>query len=192
MVRRTFLARRNGESPATAAVLTPSAPTQPGWTANKSVTSSQTASALLAAGETASSTGIDTIPHGWTKIAISASEGDLQSLSFVLDMALSILFARAAVVNLLTHVAADGGPRCHPLLLTTFSCPPLRFEPPTKKRPGASSGVREGLMGRASAHGSRGGETGVVMDVAQGILDMLLVQEDQHRIVDLTKALATW
>lgn len=136
--------------------------------------------------------GIENSSHGLTKIATSASEGDLPSLSLVLDTALSILFARAAVVNLIMHIAEDNGPQCHPVLPATFSCPSLRFGPPTTKWPGVSIGVEEGMFRTPSAHGPRGGENGVLMDVAQGILDTLLVPEDQHRIVDITKTLATW
>lgn len=191
MVRRRFPAHSNGESPATAAALTPGAATQAGWTGNELATSTSTVPALLPAEETTPFEGVENGWHGLTRIAMSASEADLPALSLVLDTALSILFARAAVVNLLTHIAADGRPQ-HPVLPATFSCPSLTFEPPTTKGPGVSVGVGEGMFPAPSAHGRHGGETVIVMDIAHGILDTLLVSEDQHHLVDLTKALATW
>lgn len=190
VVRRTFPAHNNGESPATAASLTPGAATQAGWTANELATSTSTASALLPAENTTPFEGVGNGSHGLTRIALSASEGDLPALSLVLDTALSILFARAAVVHVLAHIAAESRPQ-HPVLPVTFSCPSLRFEPPTTKGPAVSTGV-EGVFPIPSTHGPRGGETTIVRDVAHGILDTLLVPEDQHRIVDLTKALASW
>ena len=84
-----------------------------GWAAEASAASSPAVSALLAAGEAAAVEGLQHqySSHGLTQTAASANEKDLPSLSLVLDSALSILFARAAVVNLLMHVATPSATR---------------------------------------------------------------------------------
>lgn len=99
---------------------------------------------------------------------MSATEGDLPSLSLVLDTALSILFARAAMINLLTHVTTPSA---------KYSCPSLRLEP-TASTKGPDVG--------------RGDDTVVAMAVVRGILDTLADPENQQCVLDLTKALVTW
>lgn len=125
------------------------------------------AAASVAQGKAATVEGIRHDSHGLTRIAMSATKGDLPSLSLVLDTALSILFARAAIINLLVHVATPSA-KC--------SSPSLRLEPPTTK--GAGVEHEE--------------ETMVAVEVAHGILETLAVPENQRCIVDLTKALVTW
>ena len=135
-VRRSFLARRTGQSPATAAAgplsqhgqgagATLGAAAEASWTENDLTASSQTV-ALLAAQEASAEGVVNNGQHALMKAALSADEGDLPSLSLVLDMALSILFARAAIVNLLSHVRAaiNGSPQCPPRARGLFSVGP--------------------------------------------------------------------
>lgn len=98
---------------------------------------------------------------------MSATEGDLPSLSIVLDTALSILFARAAIINLLMHVATPPA---------KYFSRSLRLDPTTTN-------------GSEVGHGK---EPLVAMEIARGILGTLAVSENQRCVVDLTKALVTW
>eukprot|EP00752_Nemacystus_decipiens_P011018 g9791.t1 len=164
-VRRSFIAGGNGESPATAGAFTPGAAADVGWTADASVSSPPiVAEALVAQGEGAMPDGLRHDTHGLKNIAMSAIEGDLPSLSLVLDTALSILFARAAMVNLLMHVAKS---------LVKYSCPSLGLQPTTMK--GSGVGDVE--------------DTLVAMEVARGMLKTLTAPENQQSVVDLTKTL---
>lgn len=104
--------------------------------------------------------------NGLTRIAMSATERDLPSLSLVLDTALSILFARAAMINLLQHVATPSA---------KYSCPFSRLEPKTTK--GSDVDHEEGTL--------------VATPVVRGIMEALAVPDNQQCIVDLTKTLVT-
>ncbi len=161
-VRRSFLGRGNGESPATVAARHSGTATEAGWLAEGSIASSPAVSALLAAGEAAAVEGLQHqySPHGLTHTAASANEKDLPSLSLVLDTALAILFARAAVVNLLTHIA------------TPFA----------KTEPGLPICIE----------GGDGAKAVTALEVANGILAALAIPETQRHIVNLTKTLMTW
>eukprot|EP00903_Cladosiphon_okamuranus_P007137 g6932.t1 len=166
--RRSFVAQRNVESPATAGAFTPGVTTEGVWTADGLVNSSPLAAASVERGEAATFEILRHGLHGLARIALSANEGDLPSLSLVLDMALSILFARAAMTNLFMHVATPS---------TKSSCPSVRLAPTaTTKRSGVG----------------HGDETLVAIAVARGVLDTLADPENQQCVVDLTKALVTW
>ena len=166
-VRRSFIACSNGESPATAGAFTPGIAAEVGWTADGSANSTPMVGApSVAQGEAATADGLRHDSHALTRIAMSATEGDLPSLSVVLDTALSILFARAAMVNLLMHVATPSA---------KYSCPSLRLERTTTK----------------GSHEGDGRHTLVAMELARGILETLAVPENQQSVLDLTKALAT-
>lgn len=213
-MRRSFLARRTGQSPATAgagplsqhgqgaAVTTlGAAAEEAAWADNDVNASSRTVVALLAAQEASSAEGeVTNDQHGLMKAALSAHEGDLPSLSLVLDMALSILFARAAIVNLLSHVRAAIGssPQCSPRargLLSVGSAEPKRswwwVQQPRAK--GCSSPTSAGDPIASHAWDKDGGDGDlVIMGIAQGVLEAMVAPENQRRIIDLTKEFMSW
>lgn len=218
-VRRSFLAR-NGESPATAAALRmdqhgPSADTAPGAAAEsawgENAICSSAAAARLRAGNrpTAMEGGLsETMPHGLMQAVCSAEENDLPSLSLVLDTALSTIFARVAVVNLLSHVWKDGSDlprwgRNYPRRLSTgltedSNKRSLKQQQTTKVCNGADD------IGRAMSHlssnghsvdgdeGGSGNVAAVAMTVPRGILVTMATPECQKLIVDFTKVLTPW
>lgn len=155
--------------------------------------------ALLAAQEASAAEVAVNGQHGLMRAALSAEEDDLPSLSLVLDMALSILFSRAAIVNLLSHVRAAirSLPNCPPRATNMWTAEPNRawcwveplgakgYDPPTKN--GGAAVSRATSIGHS--WGSDGGDCGMVMKIAQETLDAMAVQDNQQRIVDLTKEL---
>lgn len=137
--------------------------------------------------------GLRSTSYGIKRVAMITDERDLPSLSRVLETALSILLARAAVVNLFSHITAATGtwiPRCHSYVIVS-RFPSLRWA----NGPGDLVSVREGMASpspvRDPWRGGWGG-AGVAMEVVDGILQMLAVEESQRIIVDLTKVFATW
>lgn len=129
------------------------------------------------------------IPSGLIQVALSAERRDLPTLGLVLDTALSILLARAAIVNLLSNLR-----------------PVRRFSLLQAYEPRAFPRLREGLpeYGLSANAGhvisqplstwSRdekdgGARTNVVVEaIAEGILEILADPEHHQRVVDLTKA----
>ncbi|CAM9095192.1 unnamed protein product, partial [Hapterophycus canaliculatus] len=213
-VRRSFLARNNDESPATTAIrssqLAPDASATTGVATEAcrmgidSAISSTTASRLPAAEREAPVARLRDHSHQLTRIAKSADEADLPSLSLVFDMALSIIFARAAVINLLTHVAGRSGPvpECYPYVMahvgvksTTNICPSVRLNSPMAKGLGKRAAVVEGAFRPPFDHGPWGvdwGDAKIATDIAHNLIEELTTPENQRRIVDLTKAFSKW
>lgn len=214
-VRRSFLARSNGECPATTAIrpcqLGPDASaatgvaTEAGRNQNDSNISPTTASRLRVEEEgEAQLERLRYNSHRLTRIAMLADGADLSSLSLVFDTALSILFARAAVVNLLTHAAGTSGtiPECYPYVLAQVGvksarnvCPSVRLDPPATKGYRAHAPVVDEACRPSFDSGSWGGDwggAGVATDVAHNLLGELTVPENQRGIVEFTKAFSTW
>lgn len=213
-VRRSFLARRTGQSPATAAAgplnqhgqgaavtTLGAAAEEAAWADNDVNASSQTVEALLTAQEASSAKGeVTNAQHGLMKAALSADEGDLPLLSLVLDMALSILFARAAIVNLLSHVRAAIGsslqcPPRTPGLLSVGSAEPERpwwwVQQPTAKGCGPSTSAGGTIVSHAWGNDGGDGDL-IIMEIAQGVLEAMTAPENQRRIIDLTKEFISW
>lgn len=191
-----------GASPATAVFqpspygpgtnTTPGTVRDAGWTESKSA-SSPTAPPLPAGDGQVMVDGLRSTSYGIKRVAMMADERDLPSLSRVLETALSILFARAAVVNLFSHITAATGtwlPRCHSYVIAT-RFPSLLWA----NGPGDLVSVGEGVVSPSPVRDpwrGRWGGAGVAMEVVDGILQMLAVEENQRSIVDLTKVFATW
>lgn len=215
-VRRSFLSRRTGQSPATAAAgplsqhgqgaagaTLGAAAEEATWAESDVTASSQTVAALLAAQEASASTAegvASNAQHGLMKAALSADEGDLPSLGLVLDMALSILFARAAIVNLLSHArAAIGGspqrtPRARGLLSVGSAEPKCSWwwvQPP-RTTGGCGSPTNAGGTAVSHAWGNEGGDDELDTEIAQGMLEAMAAPENQRRIIDLTKEFMIW
>lgn len=213
-VRRSFLARNNGESPATAvtsqtcqhapgACSTIEASTEAAWAENEPNASSPMAT-LLAADRMAVTKGLQNgSPNGLMKMALSADEKELASLSLVLDTTLSIFYARAAVANLLSHIGAAGGsfvPEVEPSLgryIHPWTWPILRTKVSCSFLDRNEEEISQQLsLSRRSLGGSDEGDTRagkeVPMGVVRGILEVLAVPEYQQRFVDLTKMMVIW
>ncbi|CAM9356733.1 unnamed protein product [Ectocarpus sp. 12 AP-2014] len=201
-VRRGSLARNIGASPATAvfqpstygpgASITPGTVAEAGRTGSKS-TSSPTTLPFLAEDGQAMVDGLRSTSYGIKRVAMITDERDLPSLSRVLETALSILLARAAVVNLFSHITAASGtwiPRCHSYVLAARFPSLLRAN-----GPGDLVSVREGIASPSPVRdpwmGGWGG-AGMAIEVVDGILQMLAVEESHRSIVDITKVFATW
>lgn len=213
-VRRSFLARRTGQSPATAAAgplsqhgqgsagaTLGAAAEEATWAESDVTASSQTVAALLAAQEASSAEGVvSNAQHGLMKAALSADEGDIPSLGLVLDMALSILFARVAIVNLLSHVRAaiGGSPQCTPRargLLSVGSAEPKRswwWVQSPRTTGGCGSPTNAGGTAVSHAWGSKGGDGELITEIAQGMVEAMAAPENQRRIIDLTKEFMIW
>ncbi|CAM9328498.1 unnamed protein product, partial [Scytosiphon promiscuus] len=213
-VRRSFLTRGNGESPATTPIrpgqfgsdlsATTGLATKAGRTGSDSATYSTTASRLRG------TEGVEPVERSrddscrLTRIAMSADEVDLLSLSLVFETALSILLARSAVVSLLIH-AADGSapvPDCWPYVVaqvgtksTSNIRPSAWLDPPITKGQGMHDPAVTEALRPSSAHSPWDGDwqgAEVARDVAYNLLEELTIPENQQRIVDLTKACSIW
>lgn len=210
-VRRNFLARGSGESPATTAIrpgqlgpdscATAGVATGAGRTQNHSADSCTTASILRAVEGVAPVEQLGSTSPQLPRIAMSADKVDLPSLSLVFETALSILFARAAVVNLLTHAAGRSGPCCPYVIAqvgvksTGKTCPSERLDPRTTKGHGKHDPVVEGSCRPSFDHvpwGDNWHGAEVATDVTRNLLEELTIPEHQRRIVDLTKAFSIW
>ena len=121
-----------------------------------------------------------------TEAAFSAEEEDLPTLSLVLDMALSILLARAAVVSLISHVQAYDWSRRFPRqpqvspqrCAGLVSCESERLHP---------------LQIWSTGERDRDTKDGDAAEkVAQGLLEALASPDKQMSIVGLTKVLSIW
>lgn len=142
-------------------------------------------------------------------MVFSAEEEDLPSLSLVLDTALSTIFARVAVVHLLSHVCESGsdfpkwGRHCPRRLsagLTEESNTgsSKQQQTTTKVCSGADDIVR--AMSHLSSNGhtmgadedGSGNMAAVVMTVPRGVLETMAAPEYQRLLVDFTKVLTPW
>lgn len=137
-------------------------------------------------GGTAAEDIIDGNPYELTETAISAEEEDLPSLSIVLDTALSILLARAAVVNLLSHVQANDN-FTHFLWQPEFS---------SRYCIGPTSSEHERLYTKqpwdVDGFYNKKEDRDAMEKVEQWVIEALASPDKQRRIADLTKILATW
>lgn len=228
-VRRSFLARSNSESPATVASLR-AGRHGPGAQDTAS-TDTAAAEAAVAEYEVSASSGRQGAPLGvstWTKVktegghqtasasgllrmVLHADEVDLPCLSLVLHTALSILFARSAVINLLSHVGGctwfSVNERCRRLPVPRqfyarrahYACPWSWSQLRTMNEHDGSIDAGQTISSSTYIYHplvsdtlDRAMSSSLKVQVERGVLEMLADVECQRRIVDLTKVLIGW
>lgn len=205
VVRQRVLTRSNGESPATASSL------QVGQTQGADAASNNAASssAVASAGERTDVTAMTWFQSRASRellaIVLSADEEDLACLSLVLETALSILFARAAVVNLLTHVRVSLSPlsECcphstpHMLAGRPGHILPWRWTNMSRKREnGQPIASKQAILLAPRMSYPRGDHTmggamsrGLAVAVAWRVIEALAHPDCQRRFIHLTKVL---
>lgn len=193
-VRQNFLARTTRENPATAASFrtshsgwsrdaAPGGAVESTWPVDGMAALTKASASNAAEGGTAVE---DIVDGNLYELTETAEEEDLPSLSIVLDTALSILLARAAVVNLLSHVQAND----------KFTR--LLWQPDVSSRHciGPASSEPERLHTRqpwdVDGFYYKNEDGDAMEKVEQGVIEALASPDKQRRIVDLAKILVTW
>lgn len=141
--------------------------------------------------------------RGFLTAVLSAHEEDLPCLSLVLDTALSILFARAAIVNLLSHIRVGLTPvntwRSPPSIHHTCHRPDyaVPWSWGSRRRRNANGGLIDGGIPQDLSHPEDDGEGGDTVakgdeaEVARRLVEAFMDPERcfSERFLNLTKVL---
>lgn len=208
VARQRFISRSNGDSPATASSLQVGQIQGVGAALNNAAASSVAASASEGTGATTRTWFQSRASRELLRVVLSADEEDLACLSLVLEMALSILFARAAVVNLLTHVRVSLSPldECYPHpSLHMLAGGPGHILPCWSTSMWRKMGYGQSIASRSAdllppiMSYPRGDHTmgsamsrRLAVTVAQRVIEALARPDCQRKFIDLTKVFITW